>query len=83
MGPDVAGRVGALLFERVNKTGLSLSWERNLLRKPNQTRNNIKAAAIGQTFALLSEDPVHRATAAAYHGSLISVLSPRVLDPSS
>lgn len=73
MGSDMARTAGSMLFERINKAGLANPWERNLSRQPKRARNAIKAATIGQTFALLSGDPAHRVTAAAYHGSLISV----------
>jgi hypothetical protein len=70
---DTATRIGAMLFEGVNKVGNGGSWERELLAKPHLTRDVIKTSTIGQTFALLSADPAHRTMAAAYHGGLISV----------
>ncbi|KIW34139.1 uncharacterized protein PV07_00935 [Cladophialophora immunda] len=70
---DTATRMGAMLFEGVNKVGNGGAWERELLEKPHLTRNVIKTSTIGQTFALLSADPAHRTIAAAYHGGLISI----------
>lgn len=73
MGSDMAAKTGSMLFERVNKAILAAPWERALTRRSDQTWNMLKASMIGQTYALLSGDPAHRATAAAYHGSLIAL----------
>lgn len=62
-----------MIFERAAKLGLSYPWERALSENPQFTMWNIKGSTISQTIAILSEDPAHRAIAAAYHGSLISV----------
>jgi hypothetical protein len=69
----MANKAGAMLFERVNKAILAATWDRNLSRKPEHVRNVLKTSMIGQTFALLSGSPSHLLTAAAFHGSLISV----------
>lgn len=71
---EMSTRIASMLWERVIKAGNGGSWERGLSEQPYLTRDNIKGATIGQTFALLSGDPAHRAVAHAYHGSLISVL---------
>lgn len=73
MGSETSTKLGCMLFERVNKIGMSNHWEKNLSLCPDQTHDNIKTATIGQSFALLSSEPAHRATATALHGSLISV----------
>ncbi|ETI23552.1 hypothetical protein G647_05354 [Cladophialophora carrionii CBS 160.54] len=73
LGSEVAAKIGSMLFERVNKTILVAPWERVLPRSNDHTWNIAKAAMIGQTYALTSGDPAHRATAAAYHGSIISL----------
>ncbi|EXJ69322.1 uncharacterized protein A1O5_07358 [Cladophialophora psammophila CBS 110553] len=73
MTSDAATRIGARLFERVIRTGAVVPWERRLLQHPHLMRDNIRGAAIGQTFALLSGDPAHRTIADAYHGTLISL----------
>ncbi|KIX10085.1 uncharacterized protein Z518_01166 [Rhinocladiella mackenziei CBS 650.93] len=73
LGSEVATKAGSMLFERVNKAILGAPWERFLTRSSDNTWNSTKASIIGQTFALLSGDPAHRATAAAFHGSLISI----------
>ena len=73
MASESAARMGSMLFERVNKTILVAPWERNLPRSTDHTWNTIKAAMIGQTYALTSGDPAHRATAAAFHGSMIAL----------
>ena len=73
MTSDTATRIGSMLLELVIKIGNGGSWERALLEQPHLMRENIKAATIGQTCALLSGDPAHRTIADAYHGSIISV----------
>ena len=73
LGSEMAARTGSMLFERVNKAILVAPWERVLPRNVDHTWNVTKASMIGQTYALLSEDPVHRTTAAAYHGSMIAL----------
>ncbi|KIW70985.1 hypothetical protein PV04_03211 [Phialophora macrospora] len=73
LGSEMAAKIGSMLFERVNKTILVAPWERALPRSGDRTWNTIKAAMIGQTYALTSGDPAHRATAAAYQGSLIAL----------
>ena len=73
LGSQTAARAGAMLFERVNKSILAAPWERALMRADDHTWDIVKASMIGQTYALTSEDPAHRATAAAYHGSLIAL----------
>ncbi|KIX96895.1 uncharacterized protein Z520_07615 [Fonsecaea multimorphosa CBS 102226] len=73
LGSDMSAKTGSMLFERVNKAILVAPWERALPRTTDQTWNIVKASMIGQTYALLSGDPAHRATAAAYHGSLIAL----------
>ncbi|OAP61174.1 hypothetical protein AYL99_03375 [Fonsecaea erecta] len=73
LGSEISAKTGSMLFERVNKAILVAPWERNLPRTSDQTWNVVKASMIGQTYALLSGDPAHRATAAAYHGSLIAL----------
>jgi hypothetical protein len=75
MPGEQSKRVGSLIYERACKLGLSYQWERALSEHPQFTPWNMKGATISQTIALLSEDPAHRAAAAAYHGSLISVSS--------
>lgn len=69
----MADKAGSMLFERVNKAVLAAPWERNHSHRPEQVRNMIKTAMIGQTFALLSGNPFHLMTAAAYLGSLITL----------
>ncbi|KAJ9603785.1 hypothetical protein H2200_011971 [Cladophialophora chaetospira] len=73
MGSETAANTGAMIFERVNKAILVAPWERVLPRTTEHTWNITKAAMIGQTYALTSADPAHRATAAAYHGSMIAL----------
>ncbi|OQV05817.1 Fungal specific transcription factor domain-containing protein [Cladophialophora immunda] len=73
LGSEMSAKTGSMLFERVNKAILVAPWERALPRATDQTWNLVKASMIGQTYALLSGDPAHRATAAAYHGSLIAL----------
>ncbi|EXJ72307.1 uncharacterized protein A1O5_04811 [Cladophialophora psammophila CBS 110553] len=73
LGAETSAKTGSMLFERVNKAILVAPWERALPRTNDQTWNIVKASIIGQTYALLSGDPAHRATAAAYHGSLIAL----------
>lgn len=68
-----AGKVGCMLFERVNKSGMTLPWERVLSRQSEQARSNLKVAAIGQIFALLSGEPFHRMIGSAFHGGMIAV----------
>lgn len=75
MPGERAKRIGSLIFERAAKLGLSYAWERGLSENPQYTPWNIKGATISQSIALLSEDPSHRAAAAAYHGAVISVSS--------
>lgn len=79
MTSDTATRMGARLFERVIRTGGAVPWERRLFQQSHLMRDNIRGAAIGQTFALLSGDPSHRTIADAYHGTLISVSPPPFL----
>lgn len=69
----MANKAGAMLFERVNKAILAATWDRNPSPRPENVRNVLKTSMIGQTFALLSGNPSHLLTAAAFHGSLISV----------
>jgi hypothetical protein len=71
---DVAVQIGSTLFDRVYKAGNSSPWEKGLSERPHLTRDNIKAAAIGQTFAMLSGDSTHHTIADSVHGSLISVI---------
>ncbi|KEF53621.1 uncharacterized protein A1O9_10596, partial [Exophiala aquamarina CBS 119918] len=73
MPGEKSQRVGSLIFERACKLGLSYPWERALSEHPKFTPWNIKGATISQTIALMSGDPAHKAIAAAYHGSLISI----------
>jgi hypothetical protein len=73
LGSEMAAKIGSMLFERVNKTILVAPWEKVLPRSGDHTWNVTKAAMIGQTYALTSGDPAHRATAAAYQGSLIAL----------
>ncbi|EXJ62601.1 hypothetical protein A1O7_03039 [Cladophialophora yegresii CBS 114405] len=73
LGSEMASKIGSMLFERVNKTILVAPWERALPRSNDHTWNIAKAAMIGQTYALTSADTAHRTTAAAYHGSMISL----------
>ncbi|KAK5045549.1 hypothetical protein LTR84_009167 [Exophiala bonariae] len=68
-----AKRIGSSIFERAAKLGLSYPWERALSDNPQFTPWNIKGSTISQSIAILSEDPSHRANAAAYHGCLISI----------
>ena len=65
-----------MLFERIHKAGNGGPWERGLSERPHVTPHNLMGAIIGQTVALLSADPIHRAIADAYHGCLISVSPP-------
>jgi hypothetical protein len=73
LASDMGAKAGAMLFERVNKAVLVAPWEKVLPRADDFTWDVAKAAMIGQTYALTSADPSHRATAAAYHGSLIAL----------
>jgi len=73
MSGEKPQRVASLIFERACKLGLSYPWERALSEHPKFTAWNIKGSMISQTIALLSEDPSHKAIAAAYHGTVISV----------
>ncbi|KAK5226049.1 hypothetical protein LTR72_003953 [Exophiala xenobiotica] len=73
LGSDMADKAGSMLFERVNKAVLAAPWERHHSHRPEQVRNMLKTAMIGQTFALLSGNPFHLMTAAAYLGSLITL----------
>ncbi|KIX06620.1 uncharacterized protein Z518_04596 [Rhinocladiella mackenziei CBS 650.93] len=73
MTTGMATRIASMLFERVHKAGNGDSWERGLTERPHLTRDNIKGATIGQTFALLSGEPAHRAIADGHHGCLISL----------
>lgn len=66
-----------MLFERVNKSGMTLPWERVLSRQSEQARSNLKVAAIGQTFALLSGEPFHRMIGSSFHGGMIAVSTHR------
>ena len=72
-GSKEATNAGSMLFERVNKAILESPWERYLLRNPSSGLNTLKASLIGQTFGLLSGDPVHLETAGGYHGTVLSV----------
>ncbi len=83
MASETSARIGAMLFERVNKAILVAPWERSLPRSNDHTWNVVKASMIGQTYALTSGDPAHRATAAAYHGSMIALARHhKLLNPS-
>ncbi|KIW20598.1 hypothetical protein PV08_01173 [Exophiala spinifera] len=73
LGSAMANKAGSMLFERVNKAVLAATWDENFSHKPDHVRNVLKTSMIGQTFALLSGNPSHLLTAAAFHGSLISV----------
>lgn len=75
----MATRVGSMLFERTHKAGNGGPWERGLSERPHLTPTNITGSIVGQCFALLSADPAHRTIADAYHGCLLSVLSPSEL----
>jgi hypothetical protein len=68
-----AAKLGSMLFERVNKCGMTLPWERIVSRRPDEARSNLKIAAVGQTFALLSGDPAHRMIGNSFHGGMIAV----------
>lgn len=72
-GSKEARNAGSMLFERVNKAILESPWERCLLQRPSDSLNTLKASLIGQTFGLLSGDPIHLETAAGYHGSVLSI----------
>ncbi|KIW34740.1 uncharacterized protein PV07_01498 [Cladophialophora immunda] len=67
-----AAKVGCMLFERVNKSGMTLPWERIVSRQPEMARSNLKVAAIGQIFALLSGEPAHRMIGNSFHGGMIA-----------
>lgn len=70
-----AVKLGCMLFERVNKSGMTLPWERLSSRHSELARSNLKVATIGQTFALLSKEPTHRMIGNSYHGGMITVSS--------
>ncbi|KIV77479.1 hypothetical protein PV11_09269 [Exophiala sideris] len=73
LGSEMAAKAGAMLFEICNKAVLAAPWERNHSQRPEKIRNMVKTAMIGQTFALLSGNPFHLTTAAAFLGSLITL----------
>lgn len=73
MASSNARKLGSMLFERVNKSGMTLPWERIVSRQPEMARSNLKIAVIGQTFALLSGDPAHRMIGNSFHGGMIAV----------
>lgn len=72
-GSKEAKSAGAMLFERVNKAHLGASWEKELFKTQAHSFLLLKAALIGQTFAMLSGNPVHLDTMVAFHGTVISI----------
>ena len=71
-GSQEATNAGSMLFERVNKAILESPWEKYLFTDTSDSFNTLKAAVIGQTFGLLSGNPVHLETTGAYHGTVLS-----------
>lgn len=68
-----AAKLACMLFERVNKSGMTLPWEKIVSRQSEHARSNLKVAGIGQTFALLSGEPSHRMIGNSFHGGMIAV----------
>jgi hypothetical protein len=69
IGSDAAIGHGRRIFERLNKLILA-TWESLLTSR--EAVPGIQAALIGQTFAMLSDDPKHWAVAEAFHGTVIA-----------
>jgi hypothetical protein len=69
IGTDSAIAHGRRIFECLNKLILA-TWES--LLNSGEAVATVQAALIGQTFAMLSDDPKHWAVAEAFHGTVVS-----------
>ena len=70
-GSDSGATQGAQIWACLNKATLA-NWERLVLFDNKSSVSMLQAILIGQTFAMLSGDPKHLATAESFHGGLLA-----------
>lgn len=72
IGTSEAAMYGQRMFEGLNRS-IMTSWM-TLLAGSHEPVAVLQAVIIGQTFALLSAEPMHLVTAQAFHGALVFCL---------